>query len=99
VFLDEGLPIVPLLRELGRRGADLAAAITPRQATPTGLLSVREHEVLDLLNRGLSNREMAVRLVVAPDTIKSHLRHIGLKLGAGSRTQVLARARAAGLLD
>ena len=62
-------------------------------------LSAREIEVLALVARGLSNREVARRLVVSEATVKTHLNHVFTKLGAESRTAAVAAARAAGLLD
>ncbi len=56
-------------------------------------LSEREIEVLRLLADGLSNREIAIRLVVSIGTVKKHVSNIFLKLDAHSRTQVIATAR------
>lgn len=61
-------------------------------------LSRRELEVLQLIAQGLSNREIGARLFLAPDTVKGHNRRIFGKLGASSRTEAIARARALGLL-
>jgi LuxR family maltose regulon positive regulatory protein len=61
-------------------------------------LSARELEVLALVQAGLSNREIAERLVVTVATVKKHLENIHGKLGVHSRTQALARARALGLI-
>jgi LuxR family maltose regulon positive regulatory protein len=110
VFVDEGPPMADLLRQLlGRRmqsryiGRLLRAFGDPAVATtPAALLpeppSEREREVLGLLAEGLSNRAIAERLVIAENTVKAHVHHLGGKLGATSRTQVLARARELGLL-
>ena len=100
IFLDEGQPIVPILRRIGGSAALLADAVPVTQRAALAIqLSARERDVLRLLDRGLSNREIAEQLVVAPNTIKTHLRNIGVKLAAGSRTQLLARARDEGLLQ
>lgn len=55
-------------------------------------LSEREVEVLGLIAQGLSNREIAQRLVLSVGTVKVHTRNIYGKLGVGSRTQALAQA-------
>jgi DNA-binding CsgD family transcriptional regulator/tetratricopeptide (TPR) repeat protein len=58
----------------------------------TNRLTARECEVVDLVARGLSNRQIAVELVIAERTAENHLRHIFDKLGASSRAQVAAWA-------
>jgi LuxR family maltose regulon positive regulatory protein len=61
-------------------------------------LSTRELEVLSLAAAGMSNQEIADRLVITVSTVKSHLNHIFGKLGAKNRTQAGQRARKLGLL-
>jgi LuxR family maltose regulon positive regulatory protein len=61
-------------------------------------LSPREGEVLQLMAQGLSNREIAGRLVLALDTVKGHNRSIFSKLQVQRRTEAVARARELGLL-
>jgi predicted ATPase/DNA-binding CsgD family transcriptional regulator len=51
-------------------------------------LSPTERQVADLVHEGLSNREVAVRLLMSPDTVKSHLSHIFTKLGINKRAQL-----------
>lgn len=65
---------------------------------PTGLLTEREVDVLRVLAEGVSNKEIARRLFVAPSTVKQHLKHIYGKLGVQNRTQAVARGRELGLL-
>lgn len=71
-----------------RAGADGAAVI----------LSPRELQVLDLVDQGLTNEEIAQRLVVALSTVKTHLNHICVKLDARNRMAAAAKARHLGLL-
>lgn len=69
---------------LGGEGSDAAARDVPAQLTP------REREVARLVARGLSNREIAERLVIAKRTSDSHIEHILAKLGFSSRAQIAA---------
>jgi DNA-binding NarL/FixJ family response regulator len=62
-------------------------------------LSPRELEVLGLVVEGLSNQQMAQRLVVSNDTIKSHMRHIMEKLLVSDRTQAAVKALKMGLIS
>jgi LuxR family maltose regulon positive regulatory protein len=61
-------------------------------------LSERELEVLHLIADGLSNREIAAKLVLAVTTVKKHASNIYGKLGVRSRTEAVARARDLGWL-
>jgi LuxR family transcriptional regulator, maltose regulon positive regulatory protein len=62
-------------------------------------LSVRELDVLQLITRGASNREIAQELVLSVDTVKRHVYNIFSKLGVKNRIQAVARARALGLIS
>ena len=55
-------------------------------------LTEREREVLALLVEGLSNQQVAERLVISPATVKFHISSIRSKLGASSRTEVVILA-------
>jgi len=61
-------------------------------------LSARELEVLQLVAAGLSNTEIAAKLIVSPSTVKTHINHIFGKLTVESRIQAVVRARELGLL-
>jgi LuxR family transcriptional regulator, maltose regulon positive regulatory protein len=60
------------------------------------LLSNREGEILKLITRGLSNKEIAQTLAIAPETVKTHVKHIFVKLGVEKRTQAVSRAQSLG---
>ena len=61
-----------------------------RQLDPWYPLSAREFEVAQLVAAGLTNRQIAERLVVAPKTVSAHITHILGKLGAARRAEIAA---------
>jgi DNA-binding CsgD family transcriptional regulator len=66
-------------------GAAGQAHLAPLPSAPPAPLSQREVEVLRLVARGLSNREMAEVLVISPKTVGHHVQHIYDKLGISTR--------------
>jgi LuxR family maltose regulon positive regulatory protein len=83
-------------RLLGAETASTASALqTPALLDP---LSARELEVLRLLNTVLTQPEIAERLYVSINTIRTHVKHIYEKLGVHGRTAAVERAQELGLL-
>jgi LuxR family maltose regulon positive regulatory protein len=109
LFADLGRPMAELLDEARTRkvmpdyvdtllaafDAPLASAADRRLPEP---ISAREQEILTLLAAGLTNREIADRLVISPETVKKHTASIYAKLAVSNRTEAAARARELGLL-
>ena len=62
-------------------------------------LTEREVEILQLLAFGHTNRDIAEKLFISPDTVKTHLEHIYQKLGATDRTAAVAEALRRRLID
>jgi HD-GYP domain-containing protein (c-di-GMP phosphodiesterase class II) len=89
----------------GRRDAEAVEAIlgaaghrVPRRHGGPAGLTAREVEVLRLLARGLSNKEMAERLVISPKTVGNHVEHIYSKINASTRAAAGLFAMRHGLL-
>jgi LuxR family maltose regulon positive regulatory protein len=109
IFADKGEALIPWLQEVALRGemveyvGDILAAMgeTARTSLTSELvepLSEREIEVLRLLVAGLSNREIAGKLVLSLGTVKTHIHNIYGKLGARNRAEAIARTRELELL-
>jgi DNA-binding CsgD family transcriptional regulator len=82
-------------------GSAVAAPVEPVRETVLpvgGALSPREREVLEQIAVGLSNREIAERLFLSENTIKTHVNNIYSKLDVRRRTQAVARAKELGIL-
>jgi LuxR family maltose regulon positive regulatory protein len=74
----------------------------PQQASTSAVvesLSERESDILKLIAGGLSNKEIARDLAIAPETVKSHVKHIFTKLNVEKRAQAVSRAQILGLAD
>ena len=101
------------VRDVAHGDALLAPAITrrlveafvhrpaPGSGVPTGLveLTPRELDVLRLIAQGLSNAEIAARLIVGESTAKTHVARIFLKLGLRDRVQAVVLAYESGLVQ
>ena len=61
-------------------------------------LTAREREVLAMISQGSSNKNIARALEISPETVKSHVKHIFLKLAVSTRTEAVFRALSLGLL-
>lgn len=76
----------------------LLRQISQDTATPDAL-SPREREVLQLMTRGLQNKEIAAELFISERTVKFHVSSILGKLGAGNRTEAVTLALQQGLIE
>ncbi len=90
----------------GRLDGDAVRAVltaaghrVPRRATLPAGLTRREVEVLVLLARGRSNPQIATELTISRKTVSSHLEHIYMKLGVGTRTEAALFAMQNGLVE
>ena len=94
--------LVAAIRAAAAGESALAPAVASRldasQRSPDQRLTVRESEVLALVAAGSTNREIGQALFLSEATVKSHLVHIFTKLGVGSRTAAVAKARELGAI-
>jgi DNA-binding NarL/FixJ family response regulator len=82
-----------VLRRMHPQGGEAAVASDGFHLTP------REHEILSLLAGGLTQDQIAERLVIAPKTVATHIERILSKLGVQSRAQAVAVAFREALVD
>lgn len=104
--LDDNAVLDPAVQ---RHLVDAIATVPPAQTRPAesrpasaqlpDRLTPREAEVLALIAAGLSNTEIAQHLVVSEGTVKSHINHVFVKIGARDRAQAVRYAYQHGLAD
>ncbi|MUV15787.1 LuxR C-terminal-related transcriptional regulator [Noviluteimonas gilva] len=76
------------------------ARVADRPGTSrTGLLTSKEAEIMHLLQKGMSNKQIARTLDVSGETVKWHLKNLFLKLSAGTRKHAVDRARMLGIVQ
>lgn len=101
-YLIKGMPheaLIEALRKVHAGGRYLPSPVTRALAsrTPEGELSTREREVLSLLIKGRSNKEIATQLGIKEATVKSHVSVILMRLDVSDRTQAVVKALQRGL--
>jgi ATP/maltotriose-dependent transcriptional regulator MalT len=92
--------ILPYVGSLLER--HIARVTSPGTLKPTSrassYLSERERNILQLIRQGLSNKRIARDLVIAPETVKSHAKHIFAKLAVGTRAEAVSKAEGLGII-
>ena len=73
--------------------------VSPKATERLPALSAREREILGLLADGNSNPEIAAKLFISPETVRTHVRNAMAKLEADTRTQAVALALRYALID
>jgi DNA-binding CsgD family transcriptional regulator len=93
----EGVPGIRIAGEGGTAEAVISGAVSEIE-TLSQPLTAREREVVALLAEGLSNKEIALRLGISPDTAKFHVARVIDKLDATGRTDAVAHAARRGII-
>ena len=88
--------LVVVARE--RRGGSRVRAVLDRDATSAPMLTQREREILALLADGFGNKQIAARLGISPNTVKTHLELLFDKLDVSTRTEAVTAAARMGFL-
>ncbi len=83
---------------LAERAQQYRGPLPARASRVTESLSPREHSVLRSMSYGLSNKRIAQELQIAPETVKSHVKGIFIKLAVQTRAHAVSTASAMGLL-
>jgi len=99
LLLDTGEKHHQLMNTDGYSTAGAPAKKIAEGTTEANTFTPRELELITLISDGLSNKMIANELIIGEGTVKWHLKNIFLKLGVGSRTQAVSKARGMGLLD
>jgi DNA-binding NarL/FixJ family response regulator len=94
----ESLLFPASVRQLAAEFGDSAGNPAARAAMERASLTEREAEVLRLMARGMSNAEIAARLIVGTETVKSHVSAVLTKLGSRDRTQAVIAAYESGFV-
>jgi len=90
-FVEAREGLLKLIQQTGRDGFAWVLETLHENGSPSEgpVLTRREREILQLLSVGLSNQEMAERLVIAEGTLKRHIANLYQKLGVHNRTQAI----------
>jgi len=91
---DQLLYIESVLAQVLSRG--VAGQSERNSLRTSNCLSNRESDILRLVARGMSNKRIALALSIAPETVKSHVKRIFIKLDVKTRAEAVSRANALG---
>jgi DNA-binding NarL/FixJ family response regulator len=104
---ERGVDDAGTLGELRPYVGNLLAGLSNRAEQPAGArtrhrsgesLSARECGIVTLMSHGLSNKRIARELGIEPETVKTHAKHILLKLAAQTRVEAVSRALSLGMI-
>jgi ATP/maltotriose-dependent transcriptional regulator MalT len=71
---------------------------SPPDSRVSDAITARERDILVMISQGSSNKRIARDLKISPETVKSHIKRIFLKLGTNTRTEAVCRAGSMGLM-
>jgi DNA-binding NarL/FixJ family response regulator len=77
---------------------DVAEIVIDAIVGERSALSPRESAILELISKGLSNKQIARQLSITPETVKTHMKHVFAKLDVERRAQAVSKAKSLGLI-
>jgi LuxR family maltose regulon positive regulatory protein len=90
--------LLPFLGSLLARWDGCRSAEGTTRAAMNDVLTERETDILAKISQGLPNKKIARTLEISPETVKSHIKRIFLKLAVGTRAEAVSQAKSLGLL-
>lgn len=96
----ERLELLPYVQDLLSRWRGRFQSVAPVASVSSivASLSARERRILEIIGEGKSNKEIARELDITPETVKSHVKNMFVKLAVEKRAQAVARAQSLGLV-
>jgi ATP/maltotriose-dependent transcriptional regulator MalT len=103
VFVEGGAGLGALLTQTRGRSAVIESVVRSPgngsgQPIEDDAITARERDVLSMISRGYSNKHIARKLEISPETVKSHVKHIFSKLDVATRSAAVSQAVSLGLL-
>ena len=93
-----GPEVLPFLGSLLSRWVSRIDSSSPQDSRVSDTLTSRERDILVMISQGFSNKQIARALNISPETVKSHVKRIFIKLAASTRIEAVSRAGSLGLL-
>lgn len=89
----------PMTGRIARRVLEEFTTTSKQKAGSHTFVTPREKEILEMLSNGFTQKEIAVKLHIEYESVRSHLKHVYKKLHAGSMLEAVAKAKSRGLIQ
>lgn len=89
----------PMTRRIARCVLEEFTTTSKQKAGSHTFITLREKEILEMLSNGFTQKEIAAKLHIEYESVRSHLKHVYKKLHAGSMLEAVAKAKSKGLIQ